>query len=345
MRIRIKCHAAIFIAGVFAIWLAAIAGPVEAQTASGVDNVAISGEIVYGAAGPSGLVVHRLTDGAAIGGVAPPAGTSSIDDVAVAGELLFTLDASRPGALSVYSLADPAAPRLVAGPVAVDVGPFAGVSAAGGIVAVSGGTGRLSAYSYDATGSLSASPALTDLGIGQPDILLAAADGGAIGFVSTDFMGRVDGVDFGLSVIAINRTLAMPTLLGRFGIPGSGFTAGARQPANFPVESAVFGDTLYVAHGGGISVFDVTAPAQTSLRATIDPGFPAVNIDADGDILFVVAAAPAARLAIIDVSDASAPQLVQSIDLSGGDPTGVAVSVSHIAIADARRGVMILPRP
>jgi hypothetical protein len=77
---------------------------------------------------------------------------------------LFALDATAPGHLLVYSLADPDRPALTAQNIPVSVGPFSGVSATAGIVAVSGGTSELSLREYDTTGQLDNSVFTADLG-------------------------------------------------------------------------------------------------------------------------------------------------------------------------------------
>ena len=88
-----------------------------------------------------------------------------------------------------------------------------------------------------------ASVSAIDLGIGQPDVLVA--EDGETAFVSTDFSGFFDGQTFGITTIDISE----PTLsiLDRIRIAGAGFSPGADSPANFPIESAQSGNTLYVA--------------------------------------------------------------------------------------------------
>src|SRR5262245_26165785 len=89
-------------------------------------NVALAGDFAYATRGKAGIEIVRLADGERRR-IALAQGASA-DDVAVADGLLFVLDASPPGSLSVYSIADPSAPVLREPPIPVEVGPFSGVS-------------------------------------------------------------------------------------------------------------------------------------------------------------------------------------------------------------------------
>lgn len=302
-------------------------------------NVAIGDGVAYVAAGNSGIVLVDLATQQIAGTMAPPAGTGTVDDVSVDGDLLFTLDAVTPGRLTVFSIANPLQPTLASPPVTVDVGPFAGVSAANGRVVVSGGTGQLSAYSYTPNGSLSNNRVTIDLGIGQPDVIVSS-DGG-LAFVSTDFSGFVDGEPFGLTVLDLTNVPTSVSILDRVGIDGAGFSPGVSSPANFPVEAAVAGNTLYMAFGDGVTVFDFSNPGNVQTVAEISLPNNPVNVDVFNDQLFVIGNSPTPTLATIDIANLAAPVVEISSLPAAGEPLGVAVTGGSVVIADGTLGVVI----
>ena len=313
------------------------AGDVEVLSTAGTNNVAVAGQYAYAAAGSQGVVIVDLSGPEIAGVVAPPGFTGTIDDVSIDGDLLFTLDAAGLGGLSVFSIENPMQPTLVSGPVTVGVSPFAGVSAANGRVVVSGGTRLLSRRSYQANGTLGGAVSTIDLGIGQPDVLVA--EDGETAFVSTDFAGFFDGQTFGITVIDI----AGPTLsiLDRVGIAGAGFSPGSDAPANFPIESAQSGDTLYVASGNGVSVFDVSNPNAVQTLALIPLNTNPVNIDVVGNMLYVVGNLPAPTLTTIDVSVLSSPSFLTRILPAGSRPLGVAATSTSVVVADENLGILV----
>jgi|GEM_PF-5820941 len=244
------------------------------------NNTVVAGDLVFLARGASGLEVIDLTTRRHFTALSP-----RVDDVATDGEFLFTLD-GRGGQLSVYTLT--MTPVLLSGPVRVPVSPFAGVSAASGRVVVSGGTSNLTVRTYSDTGNLSNGVASLDLGIGQPDVLIS--EDGARAFVSTDFAGNQNGNRFGITRIDISGTFpATPTITlsstPRIGLSGAGFTQGSQGPANFPIESALAGEQVLVAHGGGVTVMDASSGA---IEQTVSLAFFATNIDVVEDSAFVV---------------------------------------------------------
>lgn len=299
------------------------------------NNVVAVGGRAYAARGTAGLGIMDLAT-REFTTMPPVAGSNRVDDVSVADGFLFVLDAASGGRLSVLSLVDPDQPALVSGPVTVPVGPFAGVSAGGGRVVVSGGTGLLIARSYDAAGALSAAVASTDLGIGQPDVLVAPD--GARAYVSTDFAGTVGGAGFGVTTIDLAAPPTPPSTVRRTGLPGSGFTGGFQSPANFPIESALIGSRLVTAHGGGLSrltldgVFAGTTPLS----------FAAVNVDGAGASAFVVGTERS--LAEVDLGGAS-PTVVSTVTFPGpGAFSGVAATDEHIVISAGAGGLRVLRR-
>lgn len=238
------------------------------------NNVAFGSGRAYGSLGGAGFVAldpfsRQFQE------IPPAPGSGSVDDLSIADGLLFTLDAAGAGHLSVYSLANPDSPQLVSGPVAVPVGPFAGVSAAGGRVVVSGGAGELTVRTYDALGNLGSQVATADLGIGQPDVLLSS--GGAFAHVSTDFAGSVGGAGLGVTILYLANPPTSPTVWSQIGLPGAGFTPGGASPANFPIESAYSGNLLVTAHGGGLSLLNTSTVGQ--VMSTVPLGFGGVNVD------------------------------------------------------------------
>ena len=104
--------------------------------------------------------------------VAPMPPLDRVDDLAISEGLLFALDATAPGHLTTYSLADPRRPAASGATVSVPVGPFSGVSAASGLVVVSGGTSQMTLRSYDPAGAFGVAVAVADFGRGQPDVAL-----------------------------------------------------------------------------------------------------------------------------------------------------------------------------
>ena len=237
----------------------------------------------------------------------------------------------------MFSISNPMQPTLVSGPVAVQVSPFAVVSAANGRVVVSGGTGLLSTQSYQTNGTLMGDVSTIDLGVGQPDVLVA--QDGATAFVSTDFSGLFDGQTFGITVIDIEGPNL--SILDRVGIAGAGFSPGYSRPANFPVESAQSGNTLYVASGDGVSVFDVSNPNAVQTLAQIPLNTNPVNIDVVGNMLYLVGNSPAPTLVTIDVSVLSSPVFQTRFLPTGSDPLGVAATANRVVVADADLGIIV----
>lgn len=324
-------------AGLPAISGQLVAADVEVINTFDTNNVVAGEQFAYAAAGPQGLVVIDLNAVAVSGIVSPPGFTGSIDDVSLDGDLLFTLDAAGAGGLSVFSLANPAQPTLVSGPVSVAVSPFAGVSARNERVVVSGGTGLLSVRNYNQNGNLVGSTSVIDLGIGQPDVLVA--EDGSSAFVSTDFAGLFDGQSFGITVIDIESPPT--TILDRVGIAGAGFSPGGGVPANFPLESAQQGDMLFVASGSGVAVYDTSNLNSLQTIALIPLNTNPVNVDVNNDTLYVIGNSPTPTLTVIDVSDLSSPVVNTMALPAAGTPFSVAATSTHVVIADADLGVLV----
>lgn len=269
----------------------------------------------------------------------PPLDSGSIDDLAIDGDLLFALDARPPGAVSVYSLSDPAHPRLVSDPRPVAVGPFSGVSAAGGLCIVSGGTSQLSAWTYDSTGALVGPVAMADYGRGQPDVVVAP--GGRQAFVSTHFWGP----KFGLTRVRFDAARRELTAAGSVPLDGAGFTAGGARPANFPIEAATMGaDTVLVAHARGLAVFVAQGDSGLARGPLVDVGGPAVNVDAMGNVAAVAAGGDAPAVVLVQFRDGAA-EVTRRIALPAGTkPAGVALTATSVAVAARAHGVLVFGR-
>lgn len=302
------------------------------------NNLALENGVIYAARGSAGLAaISTLTR--EFSAIPNTPGTGSVDDVSVADGLLFVLDASGSGALSVFSLDDPLEPIRISGPVPVPVGPFAGVSASGGRVTVSGGTGLMTVRGYDADGLLAGVSSI-DLGVGQPDVLQSSD--GERAFVSTDFSGFVGGSSFGISVVGLSSPPAPLQPLLQIGLSGAGFSAGAASPANFPIESALLpGELIGVAHGGGLSVVN---PTTGGVLATQALPFSAVNVDTLGSTAFVVGTG--GRLSEVNLITPGSPSIVSTEALPGaGTLLSVAVDdLVTVVAADGSGEIIVLPR-
>ncbi len=288
----------------------------------------------------SGFAASRADSGVGIGERSTMRGAGRADDLAVDGRLLFVLDALPPGRLSVVSLGGEGREARVLDWREVAVGPFSGVAAANGVVVVSGGTSRLTAWRYDSAGLLAGPYATADLGRGQPDVLLSRD--GTVAYVSTHYWGP----RFGLDIVATapDARGVLP-LLGSLPLEGAGFTDGGAKPASFPIECALLDDgTVLVAHRRGVAVVDVRDPRMPRLVDVVDVGGPAVNVDALGGTAAVSVAGRRPAIVLLDFTRGASPGR-KGIALPPGTlPLGVALSREQVAVAARGRGVLIFPR-
>jgi hypothetical protein len=300
-------------------------------------NVVATGDFGYATLGEAGLEVVHLADGERRRITLPA--QESADDVAVADGLLFVLDAEPPGSLGVYSLEDPWAPALREPPAPVEVGPFSGVSAAAGRVAVSGGTGLLSLRGYRADGALGREVATADLGRGQPDLLLSPD--GRRAFVSVHRAGP----HFALRVARVAGEPLRVEPAGELPLDTYGFTPGGARPASFPIQSALAGETLAVAHASGLALVDVSDPGAPRLLRVLQIGVAPVGVDARDGTVALVGSDPAPRLVLLDLRDVELPRVVRSVALPHGSrPTAVAIGPSRILVAAGGAGVLVFER-
>lgn len=299
-------------------------------------NLVANGPVVYATLADDGIAVIDAASGQSIATIAAPDG-ESIDDLALAGDLLFALDARPPGHLSVYSLAEPTHPRLVAPSREVPVGPFSGVSAARGLAVVSGGTSELTVWRYEARGSLTGPLTTTDLGRGQPDVLVTSA---GVLYVSTHYSGPY----FGLDVVRFDSAQSRLEKFAELPLEGAGFTEGGAKPANFPIESALLGDdTLLIASARGIDVIDVSIPAHPRLLTTIDVAGPAVNVDVNGSVAAVTVAGKPSALVFLHFATRLPQQRRIALPV-GTIPAGVALEGPRAAVAAGKNGVLFFDR-
>jgi hypothetical protein len=301
-------------------------------------NVAVGGEHAYVTRGSEGIEILRLSRAPERRVMPLPEGESA-DDLAVADGLLFVLDARPPGSLSVYSLEEPAAPELRQPPVPVEVGPFSGVSAASGLVVVSGGTSRLSLRAYAPEGRLGPEVATADLGRGQPDVLVAPDARTA--FVSTHEWGP----RFVLTVATLESAPLRVVPRGAVPLETYGFTSGGAKPASFPIESALAGRVVLVAHAKGLGFVDAADPAAPRLLGVLDVGVEPVNVDAQGGTAALVGSEPQPLLVLVDVRGPAAPRVARTVPLPDGSrATGVAITRSHVVVAAHGRGTLVFDR-
>lgn len=298
-------------------------------------NLASLDTLIYATLAEDGLAIVGAASGARLATFPPPAGSESIDDLAIADGLLFALDARPPGHISVYTLANPLAPRPVTPPHDVPVGPFSGVAAAGGVAIVSGGTSQLTAWHYDSSGTFHGPVATADLGRGQPDVLLS--HDGTLAFVATHTFGPY----FGLTILRADTTGALETL-ATLELDGAGFTRGGAKPANFPIEAAALGpDTVLVAYARGIGVISTASPREPKVVGLIDVGGPAVNVDVQNRTAAVSVAGPAPAIVLLDFSTPRERRIVLP---PGTFPAGVALTALSSAVAARDRGVLVFNR-
>lgn len=253
-------------------------------SASAHTQIAVAEGHAYVAAGAEGVEVLDLATQKRELVVPPVAPADRIDDLAIAGGWLFGLDATPPGHLMTYSLADLNRPSPSGAIVAVPVGPFSGVSAAAGVVIVSGGTSRLTLRHYGLDGHFGTNVITADLGRGQPDVALRS-DGG-MAAISTHLYGP----EFAITFAEIHRQPLGLRPLSQLRLKDAGFTAGGFKPAHFPLVAAWRGDRVYVVDGGGLEVIDGSNPSQPRLLVRDRQPRPAMDVAVAGDELDVVRA-------------------------------------------------------
>ena len=317
-------------------WLQLAANAISYPTTSRGEaaNLVVRDSVAFVTLAEAGVGIVNAATGRRTAVIAPPAGSGSADDLALRDNLLFVLDARSPGALSVYDVSNPLAPRLVSPPRRVPVEPFAGVSAGDGVVIVSGGTSRITVLAFDAAGRLADTVATADLGRGQPDVLAASTR--PLAYVSTHYAGP----SFGLDVVRLPSL----SVAAELHLDNAGFTAGGSHPANFPIEMAELSpETLLVAHRGGLLVIGTADPARPVIMALVDLGAPAVNVDALDGVAAVSLAGRGPAVALVQFTPG--PTVANHFDLPAGTlPAGVALTRDRVLVAAGARGVLAFDR-
>jgi hypothetical protein len=312
--------AATIAAGASHRWLALGWNAWRYPTAAPADRTQITfgAQRAYVAAGVDGIEVVNLATAQRVSLLSPPVPADRIDDVAAADGWLFALDATAPGHLLVYSLANPDQPELVGQIVPVPVGPFSGVSAAAGVVAVSGGTSQLTLREYDAAGRLGSNVVTADFGRGQPDIALRPD--GKLAAISTHSFGP----NFSMTLAEVRRAPLRLQAISQIDLPQAGFTAGGYKPAHFPLVCGWLGDRLYVAHGGGLSMIDATDPQQPRVLADDPRPRPAMDIAIAANTLDLIRAGANPAILRYRLDRGGSPVLIAIRPLtSGSDPGAI----------------------
>ncbi len=321
-------------------WIATAKNALTYQTVARGEaaNLAILDSLAYATLAEDGLAIIDARSGRRLATLAPPPGFESVDDVAVADGFLFVLDARGPGHLGAFALDDPLHPRFVAPAHDVPVGPFSGVSAGAGLCVVSGGTSLLTAWRYDGGGALTGPVATTDLGRGQPDVLVAPH--GHLMYVSTHYRGPY----FGLDVVRFDSGAGRLDTLAVLPLEGAGFTRGGAKPANFPIEAAIADDTLVlVAHERGVAVINAVTAHAPRLADLLEVGGAAVNVDARGSTAVVAVAGSEPALVVLDLAGPRG-RIVHRLALPAGTrPAGVALAASSLLVAAREQGVLVFP--
>lgn len=302
-------------------------------------NIAVLDSLVYATLADSGIRIVDARTGHPLATIPPPPGSESVDDLAISEGFLFALDARAPGHLSVLSLRDPLNPVPASPPREVPVGPFSGVSAGAGFLVVSGGTSAMTAWRFDSAGVVEGPTAVSDLGRGQPDVLVAGDR--TIAFVSTHYWGPY----FGLEIVRYDDNVGRFEKLGKLELNGAGFTEGGAKPANFPIEAAVLDEsTVLVAFARGLAVVDIANPATPKLKRVIDLAGPGISVDATQGMAAIVVGGERATIVLLDVTSGRA-RIVRRITLPPGtNPLAVAFSMRTVVVSARDRGILVFDR-
>jgi hypothetical protein len=303
-------------------------------TPSARTQVVVDDNLAYIAAGAEGLEIVDLKTNRRKTLVPPAAPADRIDDIAVADGWLFALDATPPGYLMTFPLARPDLPLIDRAPV--PVGPFSGVSAAAGVVMVSGGTSQLTLREYDSTGRLGTEVITADFGRGQPDA--AVRPDGRMAAISTHTFGP----DFAITFAEIQRRPLRLKTRGQLGLKDAGFTGGGFKPSHFPLVAAWNGNRVYVADGGGLSVIDLADPDHPRLVLQDPQPRPAIDAIVAGGELDVLRAGPHPAVLRYRLDGSGLPRLAARWSLPAGRrPAAVARHGADALITEHERGFQI----
>ena len=229
--------------------------------------------------GSNGLRV-RLSDGTVITQDLPN-DVASFDDVTRDGKNIFALSTTSRVICSYRQRGNGSLKRKnCVGSGNIATSPFCGISAKGGNLIVSGGTGGFSYFTYKNSGKIRSNPRILNEQItgviGFPDVTMISSN--LIAF-STDFSTNVQSQRFGVLIASIGQDRQV-TMVRNFRINGSAFD-NALTPANFALRNTVLendsGTFLYTAHG----VMTVADPNQDGFAQVISvdlDGFQAVTV-------------------------------------------------------------------
>ena len=305
-------------------------------TAQGMSNVVILDHFAYLATASKGITILDLDDPNQIGLIQPPSDLDQINDLSIADGFLFALDATPNGHLAVFSLKDPGHPVQVGQTIEVPVGPFSGVSAAKGIVVVSGGTSQLTLREYLTNGHLGEEIVTADYGRGQPDVLVSN-DGKHL-FVSTHYFGP----QFGLTLSDVTRSPLRLKTMASLPIEGAGFTSGGFKPANFPMDLAINKNTLFLGYEKGLAVISTEDLRSPTLESIIPLPFKAVNVDVFNNLVAVCGKGKEIQAALYRIQNHGPPILIHSYSFDkGASPTGIALNERHVVVALQGKGFKV----
>ena len=301
---------------------------------NGCQNVVIIDEFAYAACG-TGIEVVDLNS-LERNFVSIPADDISGDS---SFGVLFTQSGNT---LTQFDLVNPLEPAVIT-TVNTNFSIFSGISSANGVLVVSAGSGgsNTEVYTYDASSlslNISGIPQV-DGRTGNPDVHVAATDGGAVAFYSQD-LGLV--ANWGIQTVEFDSNgniLNIPDVVVLTPGPFTGGFDIPFAPANLPVESEFLNDQLYVAHfaADGLQVIDRSASDELSL---IPLGYQPTNVATDGSQLFVVSV----ERSIVDTVNPITETVVDSLSLPLQQAVGVAANDTHIAVADRSAGLIIAVR-
>jgi len=244
-------------------------------------NVAMTRSGVAVATSSAGGLLVRVGEAETL--VDPPQDISAFTDVSMDAQnesLVFALSVSPPRICS-YTLVEESTVTSVTLVNCVGstfaVSPFCGISALGGTLVISGGTGGVSVFDYNTQSGLLQDTARVEnfslQVIGNPDVVMVTPAQAAL---SSDIGGSPR---FGTIILEIDDTLLTP--VGEFRNPNSSGFDNTISPSNFPFVNAVFMENestwLYTAHGG-MTVQNVNVDGGTVEIAAPEDGFQAVTV-------------------------------------------------------------------
>lgn len=309
--------------------------PNDSIATAGCSNVVIANGVGYAACGQEIELVELATLTRAL--VAVPAADLTVD--AEAG-LLFT---QQQNSLTALSLTNPIQPVIVDS-TTTNFSAFSGVAASAGVLVVSGGAGSADTeiYTYTSTQlSLQTAgiPAI-DATTGNPDVTLGSSGGNLLAFYSQD-TGAV--ANWAIQIATLDLSGQVLSVANDAVLTAGAFPGGsAFSTANFPVESELLGDQLFVAHfaAQGIEVVDLANGNQVG--TVIPLPYEPTNIATDGELLFVVGLNHDA----VDIIDPASGTVMDSLfpEVAFGQPVGVAASTDTVIVADRVNGLVVIAR-